>query len=472
MEINNKLKKKINNSVVRITAEKININWNIPYFLEEPNKGQGTGFFIDKVGHILTCAHVVSGARNIYIEIPNLGSKKIDCELIGFCPYFDIALLKTIKYKPSDYLSLGDSDKLNIQMKVQVVGFPTSYTKSGSGINNIKYTSGIISGQQDGFIQTDSSINPGNSGGPLFCNNKVIGINSMKMVGGSLDNIGYSIPINNYIIIKDDLKKNKIVYRPNLLYEFNNTDKNLVKEITNGKTDSGIMISNIYDLSILKKTNIKKGSIITQIDCYKIDNYGLTDYKWIGANVNIDILLNKFKNGNNIKIKYYNGSKLETSLIKIEPFIPPIRKLYPVFEKVDYFILGGIIFMNLSLNQLGDKDNTNLKLACNIIYKDEVLKNKLYITYIFPNTKVNILNNISSNDIITKVNDKNVCCLDDLKKALKSPIIINKKEYIKIENNEEKSVIMSIMEFIEQDILFSQIYKYPLNEFHEKYLKK
>ena len=69
MEINNKLKKKINNSVVRISAEEININWNIPYFLEEPSKGQGTGFFIDKVGHILTCAHVVSGAKNIYIEI-------------------------------------------------------------------------------------------------------------------------------------------------------------------------------------------------------------------------------------------------------------------------------------------------------------------------------------------------------------------------------------------------------------------
>jgi len=472
MEINNKLKKKINNSVVRISAEEININWNIPYFLEEPSKGQGTGFFIDKVGHILTCAHVVSGAKNIYIEIPNLGSKKIECELIGFCPYFDIALLKTIKYKPHDYLALGDSNKLNVGMNVQVVGFPTSYSKSGSGINNIKYTSGIISGQQDGLIQTDSSINPGNSGGPLFCNNKVIGINSMKMIGDSLDNIGYAIPINNYIVIKDDLRKNKIVYRPNLLYEYNNTDKNMIKEMTNGKTDSGIMICNIYDLSILKTTNIKKGSIITEIDGYKIDNYGLTNYKWIGTYVNIDILLNKFKNESNIKIKYYNDDKLETSIIKIIPFIPPIRKLYPVFEKVEFFILGGIIFMNLSLNQLGDNGNTNLKLACNLIYKDEILKNKLYITYIFPNTKVNILNNIRKDDIITKINDKNVCCLDDLKKALKKPIIINKKEYIKIENNEEKSVIMSITDFIEQDILFSQIYKYPLTEFHEKYLKK
>lgn len=128
--------------------------------------------------------------------------------------------------------------------------------------------------------------------------------------------------------------------------------------------------------------------------------------------------------------------------------------------------------MNLSINNIENSSEPNLKSLCNIIDDDETLKNKLYITYIFPNTKVNLLNNIKKGDIITKINDKNVYCLDDLKKVLKNLIIINKKEYIKIENNEEKSVIMSVMDFIEQDILFSQIYKYSLTEFHEKYLKK
>ena len=65
--------KKINNAVVRIIAEDIDINWRLPYLLEEPMKGQGTGFFIDNKGHILTCAHVVNGAKNIIIEIPNIG---------------------------------------------------------------------------------------------------------------------------------------------------------------------------------------------------------------------------------------------------------------------------------------------------------------------------------------------------------------------------------------------------------------
>ena len=68
MIIDNKLKQKINASVVRINAESIELNWQIPYLLNNPEKGQGTGFFIDNK-HILTCSHVVNNSKNIYIDI-------------------------------------------------------------------------------------------------------------------------------------------------------------------------------------------------------------------------------------------------------------------------------------------------------------------------------------------------------------------------------------------------------------------
>ena len=152
MKINNKLKEKINNSVVRIIAEDISINWHMPYMSEEPSKGQGSGFFIDLKGHILTCAHVVNGSKNVYIEIPSLGSEKHECIVVGICPYFDIALLKTKKYIPKEYLLLGDSDKLEVGNEVQVVGYPVSYKSSANNINNLKYTIGIISGQQKNMI--------------------------------------------------------------------------------------------------------------------------------------------------------------------------------------------------------------------------------------------------------------------------------------------------------------------------------
>jgi S1-C subfamily serine protease len=471
MDINNKFKKKISNCVVRIVAEDISINWKLPYLTEEPSKGQGTGFFIDTEGHILTCAHVVNSAKNVYIEIPFLGSDKYQCEIIGICPDFDIALLKTKKYKPQNFLKLGDSEKLDVGKEVQVVGYPVSISTSYSNVNNLKFTVGIISGQQKGLIQTDSAINPGNSGGPLFCNNKVIGINSMKLTGKALENIGYAIPINYYKVIKNDFK-NKIVYRPNLLFEYNNTDKNIIKTFTKGKTDRGIIVSKLLEGSIFENSDLKSGSIITEINDIKIDNYGLTEnYKWLGTNVNIDVLLNRFKNNDDIKIKYYNNDKLEITKYKLVPFVPPIRTIYSIFENVDYFIIGGIVLMNFSVNHLMNNNN-NINILYVMAKVEELLKKRIIISFIFPNGKVNILNNIRSNSFLLKINDIEIKEISEIHDILNKPIVIDGKEYIKIESDNGKYIILSIEDVIKEDLLFSKIYNYPLSDFHHKYMKK
>jgi len=351
MKIKENIKKTINSSVVRIIAESIDINWNLPYLIEEPSKGQGTGFFIDGKGHILTCAHVVDGAKNVYIEIPSLGNEKYNCKIIFICPDFDIALLKTVDYNSPYYVELGDSDKLDVGKEVQVVGYPVSLSRNINTINNLKYTVGIISGQQNGKIQTDSAINPGNSGGPLFCNNKVIGINSMKLVGDSLDNIGFAIPINYFKVLdmdkrdtdkKDTDKKDKnrtiIIERPNLLFEYNNTTTELLSDITQNKVKQGIIVSDIYNESILKKSGIKNGDIVTDIDGYKINNNGLTsDYKWLGTQISLKILLNNFKNNEIIEINYFDMKKMKYMTTNIK-LLPVNFKLKLYFQQPSIFI--------------------------------------------------------------------------------------------------------------------------------------
>jgi serine protease Do len=468
MKINPQLKNKINKCVVRIVAEVININWELPYSLSSPARGQGTGFFINKDGYILTCAHVVDSAKIVYIEIPNVSSDKYECSVVGICPKFDIALLKCDKYKSKEYLELGDSDKLEVGSEVQVVGYPASLTKSSRNSNNLKFTVGIIGGQQSGFIQTDSAINPGNSGGPLFSNNKVIGINSQKLVGESLENIGYAIPINNYKTIKDNFD-NLIIHRPSLLFEYNNTDKDFLNDLTNGKINQGIIISKIYNESILKKSKLKENYILTKIDRYKLDNYGLTiDYKWLGTNINIQVLLNKLKNNSNIKLEYYNtdNNKLESCNVILKPFLNPLRILYPAYEEIPYLIFGGIVFSNLSQNYIVNSNNKDFSLICLLNNTEESLKPKLCITTIL-NKKINILKNISKNNIINKVNDINVNCVNDLEKALKKCIIINNKKYIKIQNSESKYVIISMDELYEEDLVFSKIYNYKISNLYK-----
>jgi serine protease Do len=481
MKIKESIKKTINSSVVRIIAESIDINWNLPYLIEEPSKGQGTGFFIDKHGHILTCAHVVDGAKNVYIEIPSLGNEKYNCKIIFICPEFDIALLKTVDYNSRYYVELGDSDKLEVGKEVQVVGYPVSLTRNTNAINNLKYTVGIISGQQNGKIQTDSAINPGNSGGPLFCNNKVIGINSMKLVGDKLDNIGFAIPIN-YFKVFDEWKNKKtlnskntlIIERPCLLFEYNNTTTDLLADLTRNKIKEGIIVSDIYNGSVLKKSGIKSGDIITDIDGYKINNNGLTrSYKWLGTQISIDVLLSKFKNNETIKIKYFDIKKMKAMIttIKLEPVDFKVKLYFPVFEKVDYFIISGMVLMNLSYNHvlLNNKDIELFSISKSV---KEQLKARLMVSFVFPNSSANILNNIKQNNFIEKVNNIKVSNLNGLYKALKRPLLINKKEFIKIETNEGKFILSPIKKCVEEDINYADIYKYPLNEFHNKYIKK
>jgi S1-C subfamily serine protease len=478
MDNNNRSTKKINYSVVRIIADDIDFNWRIPYTLNEPKKGNGTGFFIDDT-HILTCSHVVSNSKNVYIEIPAKSSDKYYCDVVSICPFFDIALLKTKNYKSLYYVNLGNSDNLKVGSKVEVVGYPVGFSKTKDGINNLKFTSGIISGQQNKYIQTDSSINPGNSGGPLFSKGVVIGINSSKLVADNLDNIGYAIPINNFKIIKDNMLKEKIVYRPNLLFEYNNTDKNLISQLTNGKVDKGILISKIYNKSILKgnskenskttitkisknnKSHIDKDCILTEIDGYKIDNFGLTDYKWLGTHVNIDIILNKFKNNENVNITYYQNGNKYINKITLKPFVPEVRSMFPAIENIEYIILGGMIFMNLAKNHL--EGETPLKLLCNNMKNNndnDYDKPKVIVSYIYPNTEVNILNNIKVDNIILKVNDIKINNISSMRNALKKPIVINKKQYIKIENEDGKSVLMLKTDINKQNEIFSQLYGY------------
>ena len=77
-------------------------------------------------------------SKDIYIEISNKGQRKYKVELVGICPEFDIALLKSVEYKSKEYFQIGDSDKEYTGIEVVAIGFPL-------GQNNIKITRGIVS---------------------------------------------------------------------------------------------------------------------------------------------------------------------------------------------------------------------------------------------------------------------------------------------------------------------------------------
>jgi S1-C subfamily serine protease len=162
----------------------------------------GSGFLIDKEGHVVTNSHVVEGADRIEVKLGSSDST-YSAELVGTDPGTDVAMIKVDA--PSDQLQplpLGDSSQVQVGEPVIAIGNPFGLEQT--------VTSGIVSALQrqiqspNGFsishvIQTDAPINPGNSGGPLIdASGAVIGINSQIQTGGSSGNvgIGFAVPIN------------------------------------------------------------------------------------------------------------------------------------------------------------------------------------------------------------------------------------------------------------------------------------
>jgi S1-C subfamily serine protease len=162
----------------------------------------GSGFVVDKTGHIVTNYHVVQGAQTIDVSFSNHESMK--AHVVGSDPSTDIAVLKVdASSRALTPLPLGDSDKVRVGDSVVAIGNPFGLDRT--------VTAGIVSALQrqiqapnnwsiDHVIQTDAPINHGNSGGPLLnANGQVIGVNAQIQTGGTTDGnvgIGFAIPIN------------------------------------------------------------------------------------------------------------------------------------------------------------------------------------------------------------------------------------------------------------------------------------
>src|SRR6266566_3044284 len=201
-------------SVVNITSKAVAFDF---FYGLVPQEGQGSGFIIDKDGHILTNYHVIADARQVEVTLHN--RKKYRATIVGTDRSHDLAIIQ-IKAPDLTPMTLGDSRNLQVGQKVYAIGNP--FGLAGT------LTSGIVSSirsvqEPDGMtideaIQTDAAINPGNSGGPLLnWHGEVIGINTIiaSTVGQSAG-IGFAIPINTAKAVLNDLVTLGRVRRPAL----------------------------------------------------------------------------------------------------------------------------------------------------------------------------------------------------------------------------------------------------------------
>jgi S1-C subfamily serine protease len=258
----NEIYKRDGPGVVFIRAE-VTQQTDSPFGLPQEQRGTatGSGFVIDKEGHILTNAHVVEGAGKVEVSFGD--DKTVDARVLGSDSSTDVAMLKV---DPQDTdlepLTLGNSSKLEVGDAVVAIGNPFGLDRT--------VTTGIISALQrqleapNGFsirnvIQTDAAINPGNSGGPLLDSaGRVIGINSQIATGGGGGSvgIGFAVPVNTVKKVAAELKDKGKVDHAFLGITGVSITKSMAENL-NLPTDSGVLVQ--LASGPAKKAGVKGG---------------------------------------------------------------------------------------------------------------------------------------------------------------------------------------------------------------------
>ena len=190
---------KVGPAVVRIDTVRRVINPLGGLFGSGPSiqqqQGQGSGFITRSDGVILTNAHVVEGASEVDVTLPD--GRSYSGKVLGSDPVTDVAVVK-VAATGLPVAPLGDSTKVRPGEWAIAIGNPLGLdnTVTAGIISAVQRTNAIGEGQRVPYIQTDAAVNPGNSGGPLINDRgQVIGINTAirKAPGAGLS---FAIPIN------------------------------------------------------------------------------------------------------------------------------------------------------------------------------------------------------------------------------------------------------------------------------------
>jgi S1-C subfamily serine protease len=187
-------------------------------FLDNPTADAGSGFVLDREGHILTNFHVVDSAERILVTLYN--GEAFEGELVGKDEINDMAVIR-IK-APEEMLEpirFGDSSNLKVGMKVYAIGNPFGLerTMTTGIISSLNRTLPVTRARSiKSVIQIDAAINPGNSGGPLLnSHGELIGMNTaIASKTGQNSGIGFAIPVNLIRRLVPELIEHGQVQRP------------------------------------------------------------------------------------------------------------------------------------------------------------------------------------------------------------------------------------------------------------------
>lgn len=329
-------------SVVKIFASKSPPNMFQPWQITQPSEATGSGIIIEG-GRILTNAHVVSYAQQIYVQ-PNESSEKLDAEIEFIAEDCDLATLKLDEPDAiADRKPVPLADDLpKIKDKINVLGFPT-------GGDSLSITEGVVSRIEYGAyyyetgalrIQVDAAINPGNSGGPGIVDGKITGIVFSKL--SEAENIGYLIPAEVIRHFLDDWTGDgKYDGFPKIDAVGATLENPAIRDYLKlTREQTGVVIHQVNRPEIADK--LKPWDVITACDGVNVDNLGMVSIA-DGVRVDWPYLIARKPPGSTIKLDLIrDGKPLEVELSTVTGRNTLVQRM--AGKRPTYFIYGGLVF--------------------------------------------------------------------------------------------------------------------------------
>ncbi len=203
-------------SVVNILSTAVSFDF---FYGPVPQQGQGSGFILDKQGHILTNNHVIDNAQKVEVTLSD--KHKYKATVVGVDKGHDLALLQINNAPDLQPATLAESANLTVGQRVYAIGNPfgLSGTMTRGIISAIRSIRGPGNSPIEDAIQTDAAVNPGNSGGPLLnSRGEVIGVTTLIANNGAdqSSGIGFAIPVNTAKAVIADFAKYGRIRRPSL----------------------------------------------------------------------------------------------------------------------------------------------------------------------------------------------------------------------------------------------------------------
>jgi serine protease Do len=267
--------------VIRSTAQSPDSILNSPFFRqffgndffhqysvprEQRQSSLGSGVITSSDGYILTNNHVIAGADQVKVALPD--KRDFTARVVGTDPRSDIAVLK-VDATGLPTISIGDSEKVKVGDIALAFGDPFGVGETVTmGIVSAKGRGGYGIEDYEDFIQTDAAINPGNSGGALVnVNGDLIGVNTAIISGGGgNEGVGFAIPANMARAVMDQIIKHGKVIRGWLGVTVQPVTPAIATAFKLSGTPRGALIGDVKSGSPADKGGLKQGDIILALN--------------------------------------------------------------------------------------------------------------------------------------------------------------------------------------------------------------